>query len=109
MSKTHNYRLKASGDDWAEFRIRDRGPEDMSALTVEIESGYRPAFVEELKDELPVGARAWDKDSKCWRCLPRFQELAERIAMRHYASVWRVSGTEVTDLKSGATQGGLFS
>lgn len=55
-----------------------------------------------------MGARAWDKASKVWRILPRFQELAQTIAMRHYASVWIAEGTEIRDLKSGVTQGGLF-
>lgn len=108
MSKTTNYKLKASGDDWAQFTVRERGTDEMPELTVEIESGYREAFVAELKDELPYGARAWDKASKVWRVLPRFQELAQRIACRHYASVWLVEGTEIKDLKSGVTQQGLF-
>lgn len=55
MSKSHTYKLKASGDDWAKFRVRERGTDEMPELIVEIESGYREAFVAELKDELPYG------------------------------------------------------
>lgn len=108
MSKSHNYRLKASGDDWAEFKTRERGNDEWPELTVEIESGYRPRFVEELKAELPFGARAWDEVAKVWRVLPQYRELAQEIACRHYGAVWVVEGMGIRDLKSGVSQGGLF-
>lgn len=103
MSKVAQKHRARHGGDFAEFRAGLHAPEGFEGKTVAVESGYSEAFVAELKDALP-----WDKEARVWRITPRFQELAQRIACRHYMAVWVCEGTSVRDLKSGAVQEGLF-
>lgn len=57
---------------------------DTTDGTIQVVSPYNARFVEELKEELPVEARKWDKDYSCWVVGEDYQEILEDLLERHY-------------------------
>jgi hypothetical protein len=95
------YHHKTS-ETFAEFTLRDRGPEGHESLTVEIESPFDESFKNDLKDALPWHARWWDGGANRWRVEPMFKDAAVRVAKEHFGHVFWVEGETVTDLVTGA-------
>jgi hypothetical protein len=96
-------------DEYCDIILREKGPADWPALTIEVESSFKQEFIDALK-ELPVGARAWDKANGKWRVHPNYLMNVQELAKKYYQHAHMIVGEETTDLHSGAVfaQGGLF-
>ncbi len=109
--------LNMSRESFAEFTVREQGPEAFPLHTVELRTSYEPAFDGskgqrgELARTLPQGATAFDRDAKCWLILAVCREQAVEIAKKHFRSVSLREGERRTDLKGGrvTVQEGLFT
>lgn len=109
---TSDYRQKRS-EDYAEFKIRERGPADHRNHNVELDCSYNPTFCGtrerqgDLMREMPKGSVYFDRDGgKVWRILEAEKDTAIALALRAYKYVYEVAsdGITVTEHHSGATR-----
>lgn len=108
---TSTYRFKRS-EDFAEFKIRERGPGDHPAHVVELECSYNPTFCGsrerqgDLMREMPRGSVYFDRDGgKVWRVLDAEKDQAIALALKFYKYVYEVAsdGITITEHHSGKT------
>lgn len=57
---------------------------DTTEGVIQVVSPYNARFVDELKVEIPVGSRKWDKEYSCWSVDADYQEYLEDLLDRHY-------------------------
>jgi hypothetical protein len=101
-------------EDFAEFRVRERGPADHRMHSVELETSYKKEFcggegqTGALMNSLPKGSCYFDKEGgKVWRLMLEQKDAAIVLALHHFKHVYEIAvdGVTTTAHHTGTTFG----
>jgi hypothetical protein len=99
-------------EDFAEFKVRERGPADHRLHSIELSTSYNPAFcggggkTGALMLALPKGSCYFDGEGgKVWRLLDEYKDDAIALALHYFKNVYEVAvdGITTTNHKTGGT------